>query len=381
LALAMSVLTFAGGLVSAFVSVLLRNLGASFLTVGFVASGYNLALAAVSFSGGSLSRCFGGKIVFVVSLLFSLFSMVLYGLASLFISWAFVALGLLFGRLAWGLRDTSSFSIVSSSVEETRRATAFGLLSTLYYFGAIAGPIVGGVLAYYLGTSLLFLLSIPVTATAIVVVLLKIEKGEIKTKRVFPSWSEVREAITFEKSVLLLLVLALIGQFFSELGNPYFFIFMKEELQSPDYLLPLPQTALSVGSLIVGLPAGRLSDIFKKRKPFIVLGSLMANAGVALTAFAISPYMLLGTFLLFGLSNVISWTCLQAYFSDVGGTLSQLIIGTYLAFLWIGGIFSPPISGWVAENFSLRTSFLVELAGGIAVTTFLAILFKEKPQK
>jgi len=288
---------------------------------------------------------------------------------------------LLFGRLAWGLRDTSSFSIVSSSVEETKRATAFGLLSTLYYFGAIVGPIVGGVLAYYYGMSVLFLLSIPVTATAIVVIFLKIEKGEIKTKRAFPSWSEVKEAITFEKSVLILIALAFIGQFFSELGNPYRFIFMREELHSPDYLSPLPQTAISLSSLMVGLPAGHFSDVFKRRKPFIVLGSLIATAGVAFNAFAISPYMLVVTFFLFGLSNVISWTCLQAYFSDVGGPRSPLVIGTYLASLWIGGIFSPPVSGWVAENFGLRASFLIELSGGIAITILLATLFNEKTRK
>jgi len=378
LALAMSMLTFAGGLVSAFVSVLLRSLGASFLVIGVVASGYNLALAVVSFSGGSLSTRFGGKIIFAASLFFSLFATVLYGLASLLVSWLPVALGLLLGRMAWGLRDTSSFSIVSGSVEETRRATAFGLLSTLYYFGAIVGPIVGGVLAYYLGMSALFLLSIPVTAAAIVVILLKIEKGEIKTKQAFPSWTDVKEAVTFEKSVLLLIALAFVGQFFSELGNPYRFIFMKEELHSPDYLLPLPQTAISLSSLIVGLPAGHLSDVFKKRKPFIVLGFVMSTAGVAFNAFATSPYMLIVTFFLFGLSNVISWTCLQAYFSDVGGPRSPLIIGTYLASLWIGGIFSPPISGWVAENFGLRASFIIELSGGIAITILLAILFKEK---
>jgi len=381
LALAMSMLTFASGLVSAFVSVLLWSLGASFLAIGVIASAYNLALAAVSFSGGSLSTRFGGKIMFTVSLLFSLFATVLYGLASLLVSWLLVAFGLLFGHLAWGLRDTSSFSIVSSSVEETRRATAFGLLSTLYYLGAIVGPVVGGVLAYYLGMSALFLLSIPVTATAIVVIILRIEKGEVKTKRAFPSWSEVKEAITLEKSVMLLIALAFVGQFFSEFGNPYRFIFMKEELHTPDYLLPLPQTAISLSSLIVGLPTGHLSDVFKRRKPFIVLGFVLSTAGVAFNAFATSPYMLVVTFFLFGLSNVISWTCLQAYISDVGGPRSPLIIGTYLAFLWIGGIFSPPLSGWVAENSGLRTSFLIELSGGIAITILLAIFFKEKTRK
>jgi len=378
LALSMSLLTFAGGLISAFVSILLRDLGASFLTIGIVASAYNLALAAVSFFGGSLSARFGGKLVFILSLLFSLFTTISYGTAAVLASWALVALGLLFGRVAWGLRDTSSFSIVSSSTEQTKRATAFGLLSTLYYFGAIIGPLLGGLLAFYFGRNFLFFLSIPITATAIVLIFLRIKKGEVTTKRVFPSWNEVKEASTLEKSVLLLIVLGFFAQFFAEFGNPYFFVFMKEELGSPDYLLPLPQTAISVSSLLVGLPAGRLSDLFKRRKPFILLGSLLASLGVAFTAFAISPYMIVATFFLFGLSNVISWTCLQAYFSDVGGTRGPLIVGTYLALLWIGGVFSPPISGWVAETSNMRVSFLIELLGGLVIAVLLAIFFKEK---
>jgi MFS family permease len=178
---------------------------------------------------------------------------------------------------------------------------------------------------------------------------------------------------------MLLIALAFCGQFFSEFGNPYRFIFMKEVLQAPDYLLPLPQTALTVGSLIAGIPSGYLSDVAKKRKLFIVLGSLIATIGVAFNAFAFTPFMLIVTFFLFGLSNVISWTCLQAYFSDIGGSQSSLIVGTYLASLWIGGIFSPPLSGYVAETSGLRTSFFIELIGGIIITCLLAILFKEKP--
>jgi MFS family permease len=224
----------------------------------------------------------------------------------------------------------------------------------------------------------LFSLSIPITATAILVIFLKIEKGEIITKRTFPSWKEVKEAVAAEKSVMILIVLAFFGQFFSEFGNPYRFIFMKEVLHAPDYLLPLPQTALTVGSLLAGIPSGYLSDVAKKRKLFIVLGSLIASLGVAFNAFAFSPFMLVVTFFLFGLSNVISWTCLQAYFSNVGGARSSLMVGAYLASSWIGGVFSPPLSGYVAETAGLRTSFFIELIGGIIIVCLLAILFKEK---
>jgi MFS family permease len=103
LALALSMLTFAGGLITPFVMVLIRGLGASFMVVGIVASGYNLALAITAFLGGSLCVKFGGKNVFIVSLLFSLFATFSFGTAVAIVSWLLVALGLLFGRVAWGL--------------------------------------------------------------------------------------------------------------------------------------------------------------------------------------------------------------------------------------------------------------------------------------
>jgi MFS family permease len=108
------------------------------------------------------------------------------------------------------------------------------------------------------------------------------------------------------------------------------------------------------------------------------LGSLLANLGVAFNAFAISPYIMVVTFFLFGLSNAISPISIQAYFSDVGGTRSSLIMGTYLASLWIGGVFSPPLSGWVAETYNMRASFMIGLLGGLVTVAILAMFFKEK---
>jgi len=260
------------------------------------------------------------KSVFISSLLFSLFAILSYTTAVGAVNWLLIALGLLFSRVAWGLRDTASFSVVAKSAEESRKATAFGLLSTLQYLGAAIGPVLSGVLAYYFGMTFLFFLSIPIISAAIVIILLRMEKGEITSKRVFPSRNEIKNAFATEKSIMVLVVLAFCGQFFSEFGNPYRFIFMQEVLLAPDYLLPLPQTAITISSLLVGIPSGYLSDKARKRKLFIVLGSLIATAGVGFNAFAVSPLMLIVTFFLFGLSNIISWTCLQAYFSDVGGT-------------------------------------------------------------
>jgi MFS family permease len=171
LAAALGTALFSGGLVAAFVTVLLWKLGASFLDIGYVASLYNVSLAISYFLGGSFSGRFGGKRIFIISLLCSLLSVLCYGIANFLLSWLIVALGLLFGRLAWGFRDTSSFSVVSSSAGEEKRATAFALVSALGYVGSILGPIVGGILASSCGLFLPFLLAIPLTVIAVALIL------------------------------------------------------------------------------------------------------------------------------------------------------------------------------------------------------------------
>ena len=262
---AMALLTLAGGLVSAFVGVAMRQLGASFIEIGFVSVLYNLALAASSFFGGSLSRRYGGKNIFVAGLVCNLIGMLFYGATAIMGSWILIASGLLLGRIALGFRDTSSFAIVSSSITEKQRATAFGLLYAFSFAGSILASAIAAAIAFFFGYTIVFLIAIPFVILAMISVLLKLEKCEMNAERPVPSWKELKEALTFEKSVTFLLFIACWGQFFAEFGNPYYLIFMQENLVAPEYLLPMTQVTMSTSSLIAGLSIGHLSSLMKRR--------------------------------------------------------------------------------------------------------------------
>lgn len=105
----------AEGLISAFIMVEMRQLGASFTEIGIVAALYNLALAISVFLGDSLSRKYGGKTIFSLSLVSSLIGTLLYGATIVIASWLLIALGLLLGRISSGLRDAASFSMISDT--------------------------------------------------------------------------------------------------------------------------------------------------------------------------------------------------------------------------------------------------------------------------
>jgi DHA1 family multidrug resistance protein-like MFS transporter len=378
LAVASGMTLFSGGLIAAFVMILLRRLGASFLTIGYVASLYNVSLALAFFLGGSLSSRFGGKKIFTISLFCSLSAVLCYGIAGFLLSWLVVALGLLFGRLAWGFRATSSFSVVSSSADQKKRATAFGLVSTIGYIGSIFGPIVGGILASLYGLMLPFLLAMPLMVIAIALTLAKLEKGEITSKRAISSLTEVKEAISIDKSITVLVLLAIIGQFFMEFGNPYYSIFLESNLKAPEYIIGITESMLSIGSIMIALPGGYLSDIFQRRKPFLIIGSFLAAIGVGLTAFAVNSLMVVVTYFFFGLSNELSATSLQAYFTDVAEKRKSLVFGLYQASTWLAGIPAPLIAGSIAETYGLRAPFIVNFFGSLIVSSLLLILFTEK---
>jgi len=381
LALALGVNYFAGGLVSAFVMILLWKLGASFFNVGYVAALYNIALAMGSFFGGSLSARFGAKKIFITSLLLGLAAVLSYGAANLLLSWVIVALGLFFGRLAWGFRMTSSFSVISSSADKDKRATAFALVSTLGYVGAIIGPITGGILASFYSFSLPFLLAIPLVLISVMLIFFKLEKGEVTSTRAVPSLVEIKKALTIDKGVTVLILLVIFGQFFMEFGNPYYSIFLKSELNAQEHVIGLTESMLSMGGLIIALPGGYLSDILKKRKPFLALGSLFATTGIGLTAFAFNPLMVTATYFLFGLSNTLYMTSLQAYFTDVAGKYKPIVFGVYQTAAWLAGVPAPPIAGFVAERYGLRGPFIINLVGSLASLLLLLMLFAEKPTK
>lgn len=135
---------------------------------------------------------------------------------------------------------------------------------------------------------------------------------------------------------------------------------------------------LSIGSRIIAFPGGYLSDVMKRRKPFIVSGGLLAVIGIGLTAFAINPWMVVTTYLFFGLSNTLHVIPLQAYFVDVAGEYKSLVFGTYMGASWLAGIPSPPIAGWIAENYGIRGPFIVNFTGSLAGLVLFATFFKER---
>lgn len=369
---------FASGMIAAFIMVWLRRLGASFLEVGVVNAFSNLALAISFLAGGTLSDSYGGKKVFFSGLVLTLFSTVLYGVAGLVFAWVLVAFGLILGRVAVGFRETSSFSIIYDVAEERRRATSFGLLSTFRQMGYVVGPSVGGLIAYLVGLRGPFLLAPPLVFVAILLTSLKLELVEVRPARLRFSLQEIKEVLASSPGVASLILISLWDQFFLEMGNPFYMIFLDEEFKAPHYMLGLCFTVMSASTLAFSMVGGISSDIARRRKPFIVLGAVLMALSVGLVAFAVDPWMFVASYFLAGVSTAISNTAIPSYFTDALRERASTIFGLRLGLMYIVGTFAPPISGWLIQEFgSLRMPFLINFVGSSIEIFLLAFFFKE----
>ncbi len=370
---------FASGMIAAFIMVWLRELGASFFDVGFINAVSNLVLASSFLIGGVLSDNYGGKIVFLLGLVLTFLSSLLYGVSAWLLIWLPVGLGLIFGRMAIGFRESSSFRIVYGSSEECKRASSFGLLSTFKQFGYIIGPTAGGLIAYIFGLKAPFILA-PLIIIVAIMLFLKLELKENKTNNLSLKFSfkEVKKLLTLKSGVSTLIFISLWEQFFLEIGNPFYMIFLKEEFKAPPYMLGLCFTVMSLGTFIFSLIGGISSDLIKKRKPSIVFGALLMAFSVGLVAFAFNPWMFVTSYFIAGVSTAISNVAIPAYFTDVLKENASTIFGFRFAAMYFAGILAPLISGWIIQAFhSLRLPFIINFIGLIIEIFLLLTIFKE----
>ena len=377
-AAAVALLYLAGGLVIAFVMVWLYKLGASFLQVGLVGASYNFALAISFLAGGALSDRYGGRAIFVISLICSLVSAILYGIAGFLAVWIPVAVGLVLGKVAMGLRQTSSFSIVTQTAQKDRKATSFGFVYTLQQLGYVIGPMVGGVMILYFGWASPFLATVPIISVAIFLILVKLNLGRATPSRVSLSFQDVKRSFTMDRGIMALTVIAMWNQFFEELSNPFFMIFLEEGFNPPPYVLGLCFTVMSIATLLFTIPGGLSVDITGKRKPFITASALMMTLSMGLVAFAFDPMMFVASYFLAGISFAINNTTIPSYFADSTGRGLSTAYGVRLGAMYLVGMFAPAIGGWMIEAYgSIRLPFEVSLFGCAIEVGLVIFLFRE----
>jgi DHA2 family multidrug resistance protein-like MFS transporter len=291
---------------------LTRELGASASEKLWIMNAYALVVAGLLPGCGTLGDRVGHKRMFVTGL-------AVFGMASLVAAYAPSPLLLIGGRalLAVGaaMMMPATLSIIRLTfTDEKERAMAIGLWGAVASGGAAVGPLIGGVLLEYFWWGSVFLINVPVAATALLAAL------------VFIPRSEGRSDVGWDLPGSLLILVGLVGLAFA----------IKEvAMEAPS--VPAAASAAVIGAVALFWFARRQRA---SAAPLIDF-SLFANRGFRVAVLA----ALVGAFSIIGLALVLSQRLqLVLGYSPLHAAL-LLLPSSVLAF--IGG----PLSGWLTPRF------------------------------
>jgi EmrB/QacA subfamily drug resistance transporter len=150
------------------------DLGASLAQVQWAVTGYGLAFAVLLMAGAALGDRFGRRRVFTIGL--ALFAFASAGCAlSAGVGWLIAARVLQGGGAA--LVMPLAVALLSSQLPEDRRGRALGVFEGLTGLATIAGPPVGGGVAYLIGWEWVFWINVPIALLMIPLVRARIDES------------------------------------------------------------------------------------------------------------------------------------------------------------------------------------------------------------
>ncbi|MFC1938856.1 MFS transporter [Chloroflexota bacterium] len=175
--------TFLVGFTGSSINIALPSIGRELemdaVLLGWVATSYILASAALLLPFGRLADIHGRKRMFTYGIL-------IYTIASLILTFVPSALVLISLRVIQGIGSAMIFStgvaMVTSVFPAGERGKALGVTAAMTYLGLTLGPVLGGVLTQHFGWRSIFLAMVPLGATILALLFGKV-KGE---------WSEAR---------------------------------------------------------------------------------------------------------------------------------------------------------------------------------------------
>jgi len=172
-------------------------------------------------------------------------------------------------RIGKGVRTAPRDVLLSESVSEKSRGTAFGLHRTLDQAGAILGPVTASAAMLLIGLTArdVFWLSFIPGIIALLILLFLVQERVGKSNGEFKLLKGVRTVL--KKDFLLLLIV--VSLFSLGAFNFSFVLLNAKEAGVLDPLIPLIYAVVNVGHTVVAIPAGVLSDRIGKEK-VLVLG-------------------------------------------------------------------------------------------------------------
>jgi len=167
-------------------------------------------------------------------------------------------------RVGKAIRTTPRDALLSESISDKRRGTAFGLHRTLDQTGAILGPVIASTSMLLLGLTArdIFWLSFIPGSIALLILLFFVQERIGKPTGEFKLLQGIRTVLKGGFPLLLIVV----GIFSLGAFNFSFVLLKAKESGISDPLIPIVYAVINVAHTLIAIPAGLLSDRIGKER-------------------------------------------------------------------------------------------------------------------
>lgn len=286
-------LNVAMNLYSPFLSLYLISLETPMELVGVIFSIFGFVQAVVVLVAGHFSDKYGRKRIIVLSHVISAISLLPLYWVGLWPIAVACLIGMNFGRIFYSPAATA---MVADSLPQEKRATGFGTMATIAFWGAVFAPIIGGYLSlgenyrvvFLYASSLVFIMAI------LRQWLLKEAKarrersvGEDQTGEHLGFIGKLRLIWTSSVSTRAYLVFGILSSLSGALAGPWFPIFYQEVITLDTLQIGIISSAFTVSSIIAQIPGGKLADKIGRKLtifqalmvgPLLILGITQATS-------------------------------------------------------------------------------------------------------
>ena len=281
-------------------------------------------------------------------------------------------------RVGKGVRTAPRDALLSESVSEERRGTAFGLHRTLDQTGAIIGPLIASGAMYVLGLTArdVFWISFIPGLAALFILLFFVKEQVSKATGEFGLLSEVRRALK-GRFVFLLIV---VGLFSLGAFNYWLVLANASEAGVDQRLVPTFYAMINLTHTLVAIPSGVLSDRTGKENVLVMgYGAFFATSLMLLFwpghyVFAVLIALVFGIY--DGIVNTVARALVPEYSES---TLRGTAYGLY--YLVVGSCFlvANTVVGMLWEYHGSSTAAMYSLAlSSLAIISMLVFIFNQK---
>ncbi|MGQ9506923.1 MAG: MFS transporter [Candidatus Bathycorpusculaceae bacterium] len=350
-------------------------LNASMTELGFVFSISNAIAAVMQILSGFLSDRYGRRGLHALGTLLAAFPPLMYALAN---KWVDLVPWVMLSGFAMGLYLPIRWAIVADASSTKTMASAYSWTNISWLVGSTVAPFLGGVAADYFGIRFPFFAC---SALIFAVFPLTLVMQETCRKTKATALKEIDEKVNiisgYMFAVLIFSLINIVQGIGIGVTSPVIPVFVESNFPV-DYTFIGMLYAIGFGaaSIIVQVPAGKLSDFFDRRKVMFV------------TFAASSPFFLLFAYsrntmelvIFMFLSNAIlnaSWPAFQTLMMEATPTSKWgLVNGISATTFWMGLMIGNALSGILWETWSQWAPFYAS-AAAIGFSAILPLLLKE----